>query len=357
MSDSIEIYNFLGNNKIWCNNKLISGEKYYQIFISIFLITIPFIIMISILIKLYDKYSYSSLIPIIIISLLYIISTFSALRGGFTDPGILTRQNQDYTYTSNRTTIRYNINGHILNLNYCYSCSLFRPPRTSHCAVCDNCVERFDHHCIWLGTCIGKRNYKFFYILLSSLFFTALFEIGYCIFFIVFHGKKSRKKDKYDILVIVSMSFILIFDIGFILFFIGKLFFLHTYLVFKNLTFYEYIKEKWKKPPGINLLYKGTCYTWYRFIFLFTPKSSLFLFKEKKKKNNKDNKKDKIDKDKSIESNIKDNNSRNQLNEVDNRINNKNSITKYKVTKISIGDANMLIGTQDDYKNTDEHGN
>ena len=266
-TDSLEINHLLGNNKLWCKNKLITGEKYIQSFISIFLISIPFIIMLSILIKLYDKYTYSSLIPIIIISTLYLISTFSALRGGCTDPGILTRQNQDYTYTSNKTSIRYVINGHILNLNYCYSCSLYRPPRTSHCAVCDNCVERFDHHCIWLGTCVGKRNYKFFYILLSSLFFTALFEIGYCVFLIVFHGKKSRKKDKYDIIVIVSMSFILIFDVGFILFFIGKLFFLHTYLVFKNLTFYEYIKEKWKKPPGINLLYKGTCYTWYRFIF------------------------------------------------------------------------------------------
>ncbi len=353
-TDSSEINHLLGNNKLWCKNKLITGEKYIQIFISIFLISIPFIIMLSILIKLYDKYTYSSLIPIIIISTLYLISTFSALRGGCTDPGILTRQNQDYTYTSNKTSIRYVINGHILNLNYCYSCSLYRPPRTSHCAVCDNCVERFDHHCIWLGTCVGKRNYKFFYILLSSLFFTALFEIGYCVFLIVFHGKKSRKKDKYDIIVIVSMSFILIFDVGFILFFIGKLFFLHTYLVFKNLTFYEYIKEKWKKPPGINLLYKGTCYTWYRIICLFTPKSSLFIFNDSKKSNI-NNKKDNVEDDKSLESNLKDNSSKNQLNEVENRIKKKNMITQYKISKNN--NPNMLIGNQDEYKNTDEQGN
>ena len=93
---------------------------------------------------------------------------------------------------------------------------------------------------------------------------------------------------------------------------------------------------------GLNLLYKSTCYVWFRYIYKFNPLSSLSIFY---KNNN------------NYKSNIKDNNSRNQLNEVDNRINNKNSITKYKVTKISIGDANMLIGTQDDYKNTDEHGN
>lgn len=111
------------------------------------------------------------------------------VKTSFSDPGILPRASQQeadhleksYYSTNFRPPPRTKdiiVNGQVIKSKYCFTCKMFRPPRASHCGVCDNCVDRFDHHCPFLGNCIGKRNYRSFYAFIISLSFLAVFVLS-----------------------------------------------------------------------------------------------------------------------------------------------------------------------------------
>jgi hypothetical protein len=55
------------------------------------------------------------------------------------------------------------------NSSYCHACRAFKPLRSKHCRTCDRCVSQFDHHCPWLGACIGQRNRVPFYLFVTCL--------------------------------------------------------------------------------------------------------------------------------------------------------------------------------------------
>ena len=271
-----EITNKLyGKTKFWCNFFCVSGPQYHNVFFAFILISLTQACLLLIFIKAYSQISI--LYQIIISFIFYIFELINMILGCCTDPGVLPRHPKDLYYITNRPLLRQVINGHKIIVPFCYTCSMFRPPRTSHCSVCDNCVERFDHHCLWLGTCIGKRNYKYFYWFISSLFINQIFQIFSAIYYIVNQAKKIKNKEKNSLFIVIAYSGIVFYNILFIACFLGKLLLIHTTLVFKNFTFYEMVKKKLEIYP-LNPFRKFKYDVFKKLLFKFPSKSIIVSY-------------------------------------------------------------------------------
>jgi len=59
----------------------------------------------------------------------------------------------------------------------CNKCMLYQPPNTFHCRDCGVCVYGYDHHCGFMGQCIGGLNVWAFYCFLINIFLTMMFMV------------------------------------------------------------------------------------------------------------------------------------------------------------------------------------
>lgn len=184
-------------------------------------------------------------------------------RASFTDPGVLPRATPDEAADLERQIDAANgpggagyrpprtrevlINGQTVKLKYCFTCKIFRPPRASHCSLCDNCVERFDHHCPWVGNCVGKRNYRFFYLFILSLSFLTIFIFAFVVTHVILRSNRtgflSALKDSPASVLEVVVCFFSVWSI------VGLSGF-HTYLISSNQTTNEDIKGSWSTKRG-----------------------------------------------------------------------------------------------------------
>lgn len=77
--------------------------------------------------------------------------------------------------------------------NLCGTCEALAPPRSWHCPVCDVCVLKRDHHCIFSGCCIGFHNHRYFIMVVTYLFISTTISTLYNSYYIWFlHAAEFR---------------------------------------------------------------------------------------------------------------------------------------------------------------------
>ena len=90
--------------------------------------------------------------------LLAIWTLVELARTTLADPGIIPRLDPGTDHSVGRPPRSQTVacSGKVVEVSFCELCRVYRPPRAEHCSVCNNCVLEFDHHCPFIGNCIGK---------------------------------------------------------------------------------------------------------------------------------------------------------------------------------------------------------
>ncbi|CRG97617.1 palmitoyltransferase, putative [Plasmodium gallinaceum] len=262
--NNVQIY---GENKIHCKGFFISGPAFLTVISSFLMIFIP----VSIFHAFTSTWFFEKDIYFVTFLNLFffILTIYAFLKTSFMDPGIIPRQKsvlnlydviiEQYRETQPPRQKEVLINGNFYKLKYCYTCNIYRGLRTVHCSICDNCVEKFDHHCPWVGNCIGARNYKYFvffvlnlYILICITLSASIYKLVICINKLSDEGYNTEQIFIHIWRFAADSLILIIYTILTLWFVIGLLCY-HIYTIVTNQTTYEQIKTFYQNDNPFNI--------------------------------------------------------------------------------------------------------